>query len=435
MKPALILAAICFLAYSLWNAQRRPGFLVSFAINGYLVSPLLGGGVGAGATLLSAAIAIAHWPLLRKTFEFRKNEIFLLLWFLLSVFSVVVSIRPDMAGFDAVSLIVFGLGSYIVGRTFGDDEKFVLDLVVGCGIGLAIGGPEIIRETAAALQYASGSRLGVGTDVSTIGVSVSCELPIIGGLCALIFPEVVAIRPRILLLVGALLALPIALGVGARAFVISIGLVVVVFLVIRSQKQNYAKLLGRISAGSAVLGLFLLALWPIIADTRAGKILSFGFGRFGMNFGGEGVVAALDASTLYRLWLWHNAWEMFVNSPIIGRGLGATQILGDTVDKLYPHNIFLEVLSNTGLIGGALLFFPIFWLLGRSSMRAWTHFESFSALIVAALLLENFARVQVAESIFFSKLLFLGLGMANAPNPSERSQGTATLATGAPNSV
>ncbi|HLO98596.1 MAG TPA: O-antigen ligase family protein, partial [Fimbriimonas sp.] len=47
------------------------------------------------------------------------------------------------------------------------------------------------------------------------------------------------------------------------------------------------------------------------------------------------------------------AQDMIRESPIVGHGFGAYNILGPG-QACYPHNIFLEITSETGLVGCAL---------------------------------------------------------------------------------
>lgn len=49
--------------------------------------------------------------------------------------------------------------------------------------------------------------------------------------------------------------------------------------------------------------------------------------------------------TAIRLVTWIHAWDQFTSSPIFGDSLEGTY------DNYYPHNIFLEVLITTGLVG------------------------------------------------------------------------------------
>lgn len=67
---------------------------------------------------------------------------------------------------------------------------------------------------------------------------------------------------------------------------------------------------------------------------------NFGFG------GEEGLQVRVKSAQL--------AWEMFLNSPLIGNGYGSFKGYNDikwSFDQKYPHNIILEILAEFGIIG------------------------------------------------------------------------------------
>jgi O-antigen ligase len=75
-----------------------------------------------------------------------------------------------------------------------------------------------------------------------------------------------------------------------------------------------------------------------------------------------------DAAIITRVGSYKLSWQMFTERPLIGYGFGSfngyNNIEWTTIQK-YPHNIFLEILSEMGLIG-ALIFGIIFYQIIRS---------------------------------------------------------------------
>lgn len=72
----------------------------------------------------------------------------------------------------------------------------------------------------------------------------------------------------------------------------------------------------------------------------------------------------------------HISWEMFQESPVWGQGLGSFELeFGDKFgpsDIRYPHNIFLEFLAETGLVGLVLFLVLVFhsvWILVSMRLR------------------------------------------------------------------
>src|SRR5207244_3338596 len=84
-----------------------------------------------------------------------------------------------------------------------------------------------------------------------------------------------------------------------------------------------------------------------------------------------------DAAT--RLLLWDTAWNLFKQSPIAGVGWGNFVMLyGDYLkvswippEEFDVHNIYLQLLAETGVIGFAI-FFSLMFLAGR---QAWRQFR------------------------------------------------------------
>ncbi|MFW5886689.1 MAG: O-antigen ligase family protein, partial [Bacteroidota bacterium] len=51
------------------------------------------------------------------------------------------------------------------------------------------------------------------------------------------------------------------------------------------------------------------------------------------------------SSSAARLDIWHSSFQQFLNNPLFGNSLESEKY------GMYPHNIFLEVLISTGIIG------------------------------------------------------------------------------------
>lgn len=59
----------------------------------------------------------------------------------------------------------------------------------------------------------------------------------------------------------------------------------------------------------------------------------------------------IGSSSDTRTPIWERAWNMYLNHPIIGNGIGYFY----THDKGYEHNLFLEILNSWGIIGFIIL--------------------------------------------------------------------------------
>ena len=114
-----------------------------------------------------------------------------------------------------------------------------------------------------------------------------------------------------------------------------------------------------------------------------------------------------DAPLQERFLYYHSAWRAFLTQPFIGMGTGGWPIfqgLGDI--ELHPHNLFLEVLSETGLIGFILL-----GILGGAFVYSFNQ-----QCPVAFILILSFAFLNAMKSgdLNDNILLFVGVGLLSA---------------------
>lgn len=90
----------------------------------------------------------------------------------------------------------------------------------------------------------------------------------------------------------------------------------------------------------------------------------------------------LYAITSGRALVWPMVWDQFLESPVIGEGrdtmrregltLSIAGILGDhRTDFAHPHNAYLEVLIDNGVLGAI----PIFWFFGLITLWAFRDFR------------------------------------------------------------
>lgn len=111
--------------------------------------------------------------------------------------------------------------------------------------------------------------------------------------------------------------------------------------------------------------------------------------------------------------LWYEALEMTKENPLFGAGLSGFEAEGitkkDSVLK-YPHNIFLEVLCETGIVG--FLLFLSAGVAGIDTLRR--NWRFISIVSVAALVL-NFILAQSSGQIFDSRGLAIFLYLSLIP--------------------
>src|SRR3989442_7731350 len=96
----------------------------------------------------------------------------------------------------------------------------------------------------------------------------------------------------------------------------------------------------------------------------------------------------LEVTQSKRASMRHGAWRIFVDHPILGTGLGTLQQVYPPYETLYDgkivnhaHNDYLEVLAETGLLGGICCawFLGVLWVQSLERLRQFNH--SFSGAL------------------------------------------------------
>ncbi|WP_248759114.1 O-antigen ligase [Pseudarthrobacter sp. SSS035] len=88
--------------------------------------------------------------------------------------------------------------------------------------------------------------------------------------------------------------------------------------------------------------------------------------------------------------LYDVAWAMFAGSPIFGVGVGGYfALFGSTTSSgfEYAHNIVLQILAETGVVGFVVVLLPMFLIVARSLIRPPQSIESTGALGLGLLII------------------------------------------------
>jgi hypothetical protein len=93
---------------------------------------------------------------------------------------------------------------------------------------------------------------------------------------------------------------------------------------------------------------------------------------------------SVDGSSGARTQMWTMSWELIYEYPL-GVGLAGWSVYTDTMqDAPYPHNLFLELWSESGIIIGTIAALPfIFFLIGRKGVFWFVAFSLFLAQMVS----------------------------------------------------
>ncbi len=112
-------------------------------------------------------------------------------------------------------------------------------------------------------------------------------------------------------------------------------------------------------------GIVLLAALCLVSWLGAKEVLS----RFGS-------LQSLEVKEAKRASMRHGTWEIFLDHPVLGTGLGTIQLVYPPYETLYDgkivnhsHNDYLEALAETGILGGLCCAWFLA-LLGLAALRS-----------------------------------------------------------------
>jgi O-antigen ligase len=177
--------------------------------------------------------------------------------------------------------------------------------------------------------------------------------------------------------VGLFAVLPIgALFLAAsRGGIVSFGAELSVLALVMIQRREMGK---QLFAGGAVLLVALL----LVSWLGVGQILQ----RLSS-------VQLLEVSSGKRASMRRDTWRIFLDHPFVGTGLGTLQLVYPPYESLYDgkivnhtHNDYLEVLAETGLLGGICCA----WFLGVLLVQSLERLRQFNNSFLGALQLSGF---------------------------------------------
>ncbi|CAN5224205.1 O-antigen ligase family protein [soil metagenome] len=199
---------------------------------------------------------------------------------------------------------------------------------------------------------------------------------------------------------------------------------------------------GTLSRG-AVVGLLAMLLFATVTRQISGTALAgiagvlLALGAFTVGFFPDQVSNSLtqksaiaDQNVSERLYLWHSAEQMVLDSPLIGRGPGSFSTehqeyvdrLPISVDHLLDvaHNTYLEVAAELGVLG--LLGFLAIMVVGfRGAWQVWRRDgDPIAAGVTSAFVGVGLAAMFLSEQFYLPFWLLAALGAGRAAQPRDR---------------
>lgn len=140
--------------------------------------------------------------------------------------------------------------------------------------------------------------------------------------------------------------LGVAIGIGSRGPVVALGVSLAAVMVLSIMRGSRPLLLTAITVGS-IVALFPLVSLPDTARERIATTVS-------------DPVSVLEGDS--RSDLYEKALELTSANPLVGAGTGSYATYSSTLSKfeiLYPHNIFLELSSEVGVVPPLIALIPM----------------------------------------------------------------------------
>jgi len=269
-----------------------------------------------------------------------------------------------------------------------------------------------------------------GVGVSAIFITFHLNIGNLLGLAALAALGLGSTRIRKILAAGALLLVLIFMfHIAARTALVAL-LGSVIFLAgaaiwVRSKKWALLSALAVLVAAALASGIFYQrALEDKAVDTLAPDAIS------------RTIREIQDPRPLFRIQIWERAWRRILSEPdrlLLGRGVGIYPVdegfgapdwlLRPTEgSKYYPHNVHLEMLYETGIVGlllfGILSLFPLV-----SAIRRWRMLSLMEQSAIAIYVFNLFS-AELSGSFAFSYDFQFFLALAVGVIASNRRRGT-----------
>lgn len=368
---------------------RWPGLFLAAAFFGYPAGVFSGvEGLTSGVTVLGIGIMLLGVVTRRQPVRLYQLDFLYVAFLSLTVFSA--SWSPADQAMVEVTRFALPVGAlYLLIRlvfAFGDPDRRLSEFFVGvmiCGSFYAARIISMADSEAVRFRLEDQGNVAVGlTQSLVVAAIVTCAHAISGG-------------PRWRLLYLAALAMMVyaIILTGTRGAFLTVGAGMGFYVV---RVFGLSRLAGGVLLGTPILLLVVVVfIGPERLDALS-QIRVFNFSSYG---------SAQDASSAIRFLGYVSAWQVFAEHPVFGAGLGAFDAL---TPFSYPHNIVLELLTNTGLVG---LVPAIAMLVMTVAIMRDARFDTPLRACLLALIFAAFVHHQISFNLITGKPLYLFLAL------------------------
>ncbi len=313
-----------------------------------------------GAAVLLAFLFAVRLLRGRATFELPMEYRLILIWYIVALISSAFAYSTTVAFLRAFTLaqvlpIGLVLSNLVLWNAGGNFlwRALLYSALLSCGLALAAPGEFVSSD---------------GRVYATLGNSNLFAIVLVVSVCIALweFVRSTNITIKVAMIFAALFLCYMIAASGSRKGLVGVALVSLIFLIYyvrQSGKQGGFRLVASLLGGVTVVAL---GAFFVLQSEHVDRLQTV------VEVVQEGDVGRGDDSLVGRAYLYKRGFEIFVDNPLLGVGLDNFQMargrtFGMTIGA-YSHSNYLELLTNTGLIG-FLLFFGMYFVVGRKLLR------------------------------------------------------------------
>jgi len=378
---------------------------LAIAANAFLVNAVIGNSsgisfalVGVGGPIICFIMILINRFYNKETFitPYKLDAYLVLSFFIISIGSVFFAYNEKLSLEISIRFLVFCASFYLCIQfvLYNKSAEYrilaIKDfLLMTLTLGVLIGGYALLKGNSAS-EYVT--RLTVG-NVTAIPLSILVGQSLLIAIYLAIFSK---FKNKILIILIIPLLFYILMLTNTRSTIIGLCLGLLFLFMFYKEKLTRGTYLGLIA--------FFVVIIPVVTI-----VLSTSDALFSRSFSGFSRIATgeFGESEGDRLIAWGYAWHAFSNNTFWGLGTGN---FGQHYIA-YPHNMFLEVLSENGLLG----FFVISFLIALGIRATVTNRQGLFLLIGALFIFSLFV-AQVSLTMWMHKSLFIWLSILLVSN-------------------
>ncbi|MGF7231483.1 O-antigen ligase family protein [Arachidicoccus sp.] len=260
-----------------------------------------------------------------------------------------------------------------------NNKKVILDALILSGFMMAL---VCIFEYKATIFSGHMGRLGMNRDegntLTPLALSYSASLTIMLCIFQILYKKGMTFKYKIYTVINILLSIILFLLGSSKGSILAIILCIPLFFV-------YSKVATKLK----LILIFSICVPLLVYGVAVSGSLLFDRLQF-----------TEDNGDITRGVLWDAAKREFWQHPIIGGRI--------EVSSIYPHEIFLEILMATGVVG-VLLF--LYVLIGAFKRSAYMCKRDYSNIFIFIILIQGLAQSLVSGALYVSILIFLPMGL------------------------